>query len=85
MLHEAIRRDFKIIADMITNPQNLSSCYKALDRDFSNFITTLRFLGFGVAEYNSVQLTKLHFTPYSIFPGFGPETHRIWACLNNLG
>ena len=46
MLHEAIRRDFKIIADMITNPQNLSSCYKALDRDFSNLVITLHLLGF---------------------------------------
>ena len=51
ILHEVIRPDFKIITEgnKLYLPQNLSSCYKALDRDFLNLITTLNFLGFDVA------------------------------------
>lgn len=45
-LHKVIRPDFEIITDEIKTPQNLSSYYKALDRDFSNLIITLDLLGF---------------------------------------
>ncbi len=58
------------------NPHNLSLCYKALDRDFSDNITTLCFLGFDDAELVVVQLTTLFFSSYPIFPDFGSETHK---------
>jgi hypothetical protein len=45
-LHEVIRPDFETITDEIKTPQNLSSYYKALDRDFSNLVITLHLLGF---------------------------------------
>jgi hypothetical protein len=46
--HEVIRPDFEIITEGIYLylPQNLSSYYKALDRDFSDPIITLDLLGF---------------------------------------
>ena len=76
MLHEAIRRDFKIIADMITNPQNLSSCYKALDRDFSNLIITLHLLGFDDAVLGLYSAYISPLSSYSIFPSSVLETHK---------
>ena len=55
MLHEAIRPDFETITEGIKLylPQNLSSYYKALDRDFSNLIITLHLLGFDDAVLGS--------------------------------
>ena len=50
-LSRGIRPDFEIITEgnILCLPQNLSSYYKALDRDFLNLIITLSFLGFDVA------------------------------------
>jgi len=55
ILHEVIRPDFEIITEgiILYLPQNLSSYYKALDRDFSNLIITLHLLGFDDAVLGS--------------------------------
>ncbi len=64
----AIRPDFEITTDkIIESPHYLSSCYTALNRDFSDHITTLSSLGFDVAALFyilSVYINRLHLMPY---------------------
>jgi hypothetical protein len=74
----AIRPDFKIITEgnKLYLPQNLSSYYKALDRDFLNLITTLDLLGFDDAVLGLYSAYISPLSSYSIFPGFVPETHK---------
>jgi hypothetical protein len=74
----AIRPDFKIITEgnKLYLPQNLSSCYKALNRDFLNLITTLDLLGFDDAVLGLYSAYISLLSSYSIFPGFVPETHK---------
>ena len=57
-------------------PQNLSSYYKALDRDFSDPIITLSLLGFDDAVLGLYSAYISLLSSYAIFPGFVPETHR---------
>ena len=78
MLHEAIRPDFETITEGIKLylPQNLSSYYKALDRDFLNLITTLSFLGFDVAALFIYSAYISLLSSYSIVPSSVLETHR---------
>ena len=78
ILHEVIRPDFEIITEgmKLYLPQNLSSCYKALDRDFSNLITTLDLLGFDDAVLGLYSAYISLLSSYAIFPGFVPETHK---------
>ena len=64
-------------------PQNLSSCYKAFDRDFSNLITTLDLLGFDDAVLGLCSAYISLLSSYSIFPSSVLETHRDWACLTD--
>jgi len=78
MLHEAIRPDFETITEGIKLylPQNLSSCYKALDRDFSNLITTLDLLGFDDAVLGLYSAYISLLSSYSIVPSSVLETHK---------
>jgi len=78
ILHEVIRPDFETITEGIKLylPQNLSSYYKALDRDFSNLVTTLILLGFDDAVLGLYSAYISLLSSYSIFPSFVLETHR---------
>ena len=78
ILHEVIRPDFEIITEgmKLYLPQNLSSCYKALDRDFSNLVTTLHLLGFDDAVLGLYSAYISLLSSYSIVPSFGLETHK---------
>jgi len=78
ILHEVIRPDFEIITEGIKLylPQNLSSCYKALDRDFSNLITTLDLLGFDDAVLGLYSAYISLLSSYSIVPSSVLETHK---------
>ena len=78
ILHKVFRPDFETITEGIELylPQNLSSYYKALDRDFSNLTTTLDLLGFddAVLDLYSAYISLL--SSYSIVPSSVLETHK---------
>ena len=76
ILHEVIRPDFETITDKNKNPQNLSSYYKALDRDFSNLIITLDLLGFDDAVLGLYSAYISLLSSYSIVPSSVLETHK---------
>jgi len=77
-LSRRIRPDYKIITEgnILCLPQNLSSYYKALDRDFSNLIITLHPLGFDDAVLGLYSAYISLLSSYSIVPGFVSETHK---------
>ena len=78
ILHKVFRPDFETITEGIELylPQNLSSYYKALDRDFSNLIITLHLLGFDDAVLGLYSAYISPLSSYSIFPSSVLETHK---------
>ena len=77
-LSRGIRPDFEIITEgnILCLPQNLSSYYKALDRDFSNLIITLHLLGFDDAVLGLYSAYISLLSSYSIVPSSVLETHK---------